>query len=160
MLICGRAEQGANVTAHYNTQHATLQPLLAKYGSERLHLAQADLASEPAVDALFTSSTGALGPVQLAIVNHGMYPSADVPLADMALAQWQGTLDANLTSSFLVCRAFLRDLPALADERKARAALVLVGSTAGKFGEAGHADYACAKSGAPAVRLRCAGGRD
>ena len=42
---------------------------------------------------------------------------------------------------FLVARAFLREV-----ERSGRGSLVLVGSTAGVFGEAGHADYAAAKS--------------
>ncbi len=51
------------------------------------------------------------------------------------------TIDANLTATFLTARAYLRHAAA------ARAGcLVLVGSTAGRFGEAGHADYAAAKS--------------
>ena len=34
------------------------------------------------------------------------------------------------------------------EAQKEQAAIVLIGSTAGKFGEAGHADYAACKSGA------------
>ena len=41
----------------------------------------------------------------------------------------------------LTARAFLREV-----ERNGHGSLVLVGSTAGLFGEAGHADYAAAKS--------------
>ena len=51
------------------------------------------------------------------------------------------TLRSNLTATFLTARAFLREV-----ERNGRGNLVLVGSTAGRFGEAGHADYAAAKS--------------
>ena len=47
----------------------------------------------------------------------------------------------NLTATFLTARAFLREVAATG-----RGALVLVGSTAGRFGEAGHADYAAAKA--------------
>ena len=47
----------------------------------------------------------------------------------------------NLTSSFLTARAFLREV-----ERNGHGSLVLIGSTAGIVGEAGHADYAAAKS--------------
>ena len=47
----------------------------------------------------------------------------------------------NLTATFLVARGFLREV-----ERSGHGSLVLVGSTAGVFGEAGHADYAAAKS--------------
>jgi NAD(P)-dependent dehydrogenase (short-subunit alcohol dehydrogenase family) len=141
------AAQGANITAHYNSQRAPLLPLLEQYGSDRVHLTQADLVSEDDVAALFSSSSQALGPVEVAVVNHGYYPSADVPLAEMELSQWRATHDTNLTSSFLVCRAFLRGLAHLAEERKNLANIIFVGSTAGKFGEAGHADYASTKSG-------------
>ena len=47
----------------------------------------------------------------------------------------------NLTATFLTARAFLREVA-----RTGHGSLVLVGSTAGQFGEAGHADYAAAKS--------------
>jgi 3-oxoacyl-[acyl-carrier protein] reductase len=47
----------------------------------------------------------------------------------------------NLTATFLTARGFLRLV-----ERQGHGSLVLVGSTAGRFGEAGHADYAAAKA--------------
>jgi 3-oxoacyl-[acyl-carrier protein] reductase len=59
----------------------------------------------------------------------------------LPLDRWRATLDTNLTASFLTARAFLREV-----ERNGNGSLVLVGSTAGIFGEAGHADYAAAKS--------------
>ena len=59
----------------------------------------------------------------------------------LPLERWEETLRANLTATFLVARAFLREV-----ERNGHGSLVLVGSTAGVFGEAGHADYAAAKS--------------
>jgi 3-oxoacyl-[acyl-carrier protein] reductase len=49
---------------------------------------------------------------------------------------------ANLTATFLTARAFLREVA-----RQGHGSLVFIGSTAGVFGEAGHADYAAAKSG-------------
>jgi 3-oxoacyl-[acyl-carrier protein] reductase len=55
--------------------------------------------------------------------------------------RWRSTLDANLTATFLTARAFLREVA-----RSGHGSLVLVGSTAGLIGEAGHADYAAAKS--------------
>ena len=48
----------------------------------------------------------------------------------------------NLTAAFLTARGFFRHT------RQSRAgSLVLIGSTAGSYGEAGHADYAAAKGG-------------
>jgi 3-oxoacyl-[acyl-carrier protein] reductase len=60
---------------------------------------------------------------------------------ELPLARWEETLRANLTASFLTARAFLREVA-----RNGHGSLVLVGSTAGLVGEAGHADYAAAKS--------------
>jgi len=64
-----------------------------------------------------------------------------MPVWELSLERWEETLRANLTASFLVARAFLREV-----ERNGHGSLVFVGSTAGVFGEAGHADYAAAKS--------------
>ena len=60
---------------------------------------------------------------------------------EMSLAQWRRTMDGVLTSTFLTVRAFLRIVG-----RQKRGNVVLIGSTAAVFGEAGHADYAAGKS--------------
>ena len=59
----------------------------------------------------------------------------------LSLERWEATLRANLTATFLTAKHFLREV-----ERTGHGNLVLIGSTAGRFGEAGHADYAAAKS--------------
>ena len=71
----------------------------------------------------------------------GMWPSEDVPVWELPLERWEETLRTNLTATFLVSRAYLREV-----EQNGHGSLVFVGSTAGIFGEAGHADYAAAKS--------------
>lgn len=77
------------------------------------------------------------------LVNHAVYESRPAPLKDMTLKQWQGTFEANLTSSFLIIRAFLRQVEKLSDAQKDKVAVVLIGSTAGKYGEAGKCDPSC-----------------
>ena len=59
------------------------------------------------------------------------------------------TINTNLTSSFLIIREYLRRLsePNVSNEVRDNASVILIGSTAGKYGEAGHVDYACSKSG-------------
>jgi NAD(P)-dependent dehydrogenase (short-subunit alcohol dehydrogenase family) len=81
--------------------------------------------------------------------NHGIWPKKDEPLASMSLAQWTKTIDTNLTSSFLVVREYLKNLQkeVVTEEQKAKAAFLFIGSSAGKVGEALHADYATSKSG-------------
>ena len=103
--------------------------------------AQADLTSEEDVERLFDETRTALGGIDVCAAVAGMWPSEDVPVWELPLERWEETLRANLTATFLVARAFLREV-----ERTGRGSLVFVGSTAGVFGEAGHADYAAAKS--------------
>ncbi|KZV65272.1 NAD-P-binding protein [Peniophora sp. CONT] len=138
-------EQGAHVTAHYRSSSVSLQPLADSHPSA-LTLAQADLASESAAQSLFSSLSS---PVEVLVVNHAVY-SGQAQLKDMSLDHWSNTLDNNLTSSFLVVREYLKGLEkgiAAGQGRFGeRAAIVSVGSTAGKYGEAGSADYAASKS--------------
>ncbi|EJU01350.1 NAD dependent epimerase/dehydratase [Dacryopinax primogenitus] len=142
-------EQGALVTAHYNTEPRGLQDLKGKpEWQEKLCIAGADLSKEEDVDLLFKKARSELGDITVLIVSHGIWPENDAPVVDMELQQWQNTLAVNLTGPFLTTRAFLRQLrepstrPAILD----KVAVILIGSTAGKFGEAGHIDYASSKS--------------
>jgi len=140
-------EQGANVTAHYNTNSATLDPLVSGQFGSQLGVAQADLLLEEDVIRLFkTASSGPFGPVQVAIINHGIWITDDALLKDMSLERWNKTMDTNLTSSFLVAREYLRQLEKASDEAKAKASILFIGSCSGKYGEAYHSDYAASKS--------------
>ena len=85
--------------------------------------------------------------MQVVIINHGYWETEDVPVAKMTLKQWNATISIDLTSPFMVAREYLRGLEKASVEEKEKAAIVLIGSTAGKYGEANHADYAACKSG-------------
>jgi 3-oxoacyl-[acyl-carrier protein] reductase len=80
------------------------------------------------------------GGLDILVVNHGVWPAADVPLARMTDAQWESTRRANLDAVVYVCRAAI---PHLASG--GGGTIVLVSSTAGQRGEAFHADYAATK---------------
>lgn len=142
---------GANVTAHYNTNSVSLDGLIGGFGAVKMQTLQADLGREEDVIRMFGKiEEGRFGPVQVIIVNHAVSVAEDVPVSRMSLAQWNRTINANLTSSFLVVREYLKGLESLGEDGKDlkdKAAIVLVGSTAGKYGEAGHADYSVTKSG-------------
>jgi 3-oxoacyl-[acyl-carrier protein] reductase len=138
---CARAfaVEGARVLVHYNRGAERARELAVELGGAPV--AQADLTVEAEVDRLFDEARDALGAVDVCAAVAGVWPREDVPVWELGLERWEETLRANLTADFLVARAFLREV-----ERTGHGSLVFVGSTAGIFGEAGHADYAAAKS--------------
>jgi 3-oxoacyl-[acyl-carrier protein] reductase len=138
---CARAFAGedARVLVHYHRGEERARAVAGELGGAPL--AQADLTVEAEVDRLFEDARAALGGVDVCVAVSGAWPREDVPVWELSLERWEETLRANLTATFLVVRGFLREV-----ERSGHGSLVLVGSTAGVFGEAGHADYAAAKS--------------
>ena len=138
---CARAfaAEGARVVVHYNEGKDRAEALAAELdGALAL---QADLSREDEAERLFASCRDALGGLDVCAAVAGAWPEDDVPVWELPLERWEATLRANLTLTFLTARGFLREV-----ERNGHGSLVLVGSTAGIFGEAGHADYASAKS--------------
>ncbi len=138
---CARAfaAEGARVVVHYHRGEDRARALAAELGGAPV--AQADLTVEADAERLFAEARDALGAVEVCAAVAGVYPAADVPVWELPLDRFERTLRENLTATFLTARAFLGGL------ETGPAALVLVGSTAGRFGEAGHADYAAAKAG-------------
>jgi 3-oxoacyl-[acyl-carrier protein] reductase len=133
------AAEGARVVIHYNTSRERAEALAAELpGAVAIG---ADLTDEAAVDSLFTRAREELGDIDVCAAVAGVWPRDDEPVWRMSLARWDEVLRANLTATFLTARGFLREV-----ERSGHGNLVLVGSTAGRFGEAGHSDYAAAKS--------------
>ena len=97
----------------------------------------ADLTVEAEVERLFEEAA----PLDVCAAVAGVWPEEDVPVWELPLERWEATLRANLTATFLTARGFLRGV--------ARAATASSCSSArprALFGEAGHADYAAAKS--------------
>ena len=129
------AAEGAEVVVHYHRGRDRAETLARELdGAITLG---ADLTDEAGVDRLFADA----GPLDVCAAVAGIWPREDVPAWELSLERWRETLDANLTASFLTARGFLRGVA-----ERGHGSLVLVGSTAGVFGEAGHADYAAAKS--------------
>jgi 3-oxoacyl-[acyl-carrier protein] reductase len=137
------AAEGASVVLHYHRNAESAEQLRAEIGDAAVAVA-ADLRDEAQTAALFDAAIGRFGSVDSVVVNAGVWSPDAGPLHTMSLDQWRTTVETDLTSSFLTCRAFLRHL---ADAPRETASIVLVGSTAALFGEAEHADYSAAKAG-------------
>jgi 3-oxoacyl-[acyl-carrier protein] reductase len=138
---CARlfAAEGADVLVHYHRGEERARVVADEIGG--VPVARADLTIEADVDRLFADARAVLGSVDVCAAVAGVWPADDVPVWELPLARWEETMRQNLTATFLTARAFLREVA-----RNGHGSLVLVGSTAGRFGEAGHADYAAAKS--------------
>ena len=124
------AAEGAHVVVHYHRGRERAE----QAGGDAI--VQADLTVETDVARMFAEA----GELDVCAAVAGVWPTEDVPVWELTLDRWRATLDANLTATFLTARGFLAGL----GEREG--SLVLVGSTAGLFGEGGHSDYAAAKA--------------
>jgi 3-oxoacyl-[acyl-carrier protein] reductase len=138
---CARAfaAEGARVLLHYHLGADRAEAVSRELDGAPLF--GADLTREDEVEALFAEAIDELGGLDVCAAVAGRWPEEDVPVWELRLERWERTLRDNLTITFLTARSFLREV-----ERNGHGSLVLVGSTAGLFGEAGHADYAAAKS--------------
>jgi 3-oxoacyl-[acyl-carrier protein] reductase len=133
---CARefAAEGAHVLVHYHRGRDRAEAVAAEIDGE---VVQADLTVESEVDSLFAQART----LDVCAAVAGKWPKEDVAVWELPLDRWEATVRMNLTATFLTARGFLRSVA-----ESGRGSLVIVGSTAGIFGEAGHADYASAKS--------------
>ncbi len=156
-------QAGARVVFSYERARETAESLAEELGgSEVCRAVQQGLATPEDGRKLVAAAVGAFGRVDCLIVNHGVWPSHDQPIATMTDAQWRGTLSINLDSVFGLVQAGVaamlgqdsggpthRDGAAMNGAPGAVAGvkghLVLIASTAAQRGEALHADYAASK---------------
>ena len=132
------AEEGARVAVHYRTEGGEAQALAREVGGVAL---RADLTSEAEVDALIPQAVKALGRLDVVVANAGHWPAAGrarVAHVPGALAPHAGGEPGQRVphAAGPSCATW---------RRRRRAAWCSISSTAGLFGEAGHADYAAAK---------------
>jgi 3-oxoacyl-[acyl-carrier protein] reductase len=116
-------------------------------GADFCRAFQQELASPGDGRALVASAVAAFGRLDCLVVNHGIWPPDDAPIATMAEAQWRRTMDVNLDSVFGLVQAAVAQMLAQAPvaDGSPRGHIVLISSTAGQRGEANHADYAVTK---------------
>jgi 3-oxoacyl-[acyl-carrier protein] reductase len=158
--LLGRAGAAVAVGFRSRKDEATETVETLERAGARAIAAGGDLGDPATARRVVDEVVRALGGLDVLVVNHGVWPPDDVPLAAMDDAQWAGTRGANYDSAFYVCRAAIPHL-------SAGGRIVFVASTAGQRGEAFHADYAASKGAvialtkslavelAPRVRVNC-----
>lgn len=132
------ARAGATVAVGYRSRKPPAEPHVS--AAVRGDLGTAAGAKKAVAEAL----RGLGGDLDILVVNHGVWPPDDVPLAKLTDEQWDSTRRANLDAVIYVCRAAIPNLAA-------GGTIVLVASTAGQRGEAFHADYAATKGAVIAI---------
>ena len=139
-------QAGARVVFSYQKAADRAQALVAACGGEEhCRALQQDLATVEDGEALVIAAAAAFGQLDILVVNHGIWPPHDQPIATMGTTQWRGTMGINLDSVFGLVRAAAGQMLAAPGETGVRGHIILVASTAAQRGEAFHADYAASK---------------
>ncbi|MBT6094999.1 MAG: SDR family oxidoreductase [Rhodospirillaceae bacterium] len=136
LAICHRFSQlGANVSG-WDLDCSPIESDAAL-----AHTVQVDITNEAAVNEAFESSAAALGKVSILVANAGINGPTK-PTWEYSLAEWNRTLDVDLTGVFLSVK------PAITHMRENHyGRVVIMASVAGKEGNAGACAYGAAKAG-------------
>ncbi len=144
------AKAGANVVVNYVVNPEAAQAVvddIAKIGGKAIAV-QADVSSEPQVEAMFAKAVETFGTVDICVPNAGL--QRDAPIQDMTLAQWQKVMDVNLTGQFLCSRAAVREYLRRGPREGVSVALgkiVCISSVHEVIPWGGHVNYAASKGG-------------
>ena len=131
------ATEGAKVIIHYNNSEEIANSLADEIGG---FATKANLANEKETISMFEDIISRYGKIDICIANAGYYPPEASPLWEIGLDRWNSTIQNNLNVTVNTAQQFL-----LNAKNIGTGSLILIGSTAGIYGEAGHSDYAAAK---------------
>lgn len=143
------ADEGANLLLHSQRRGAALEQWVTARGlSERALVGEADVRAPEGLDSLIAAGRRRFGRVDLAIVNAGIWPPEDLPLHRLDPSRVREVIEVNLLGAIWTCRSFMQQLVEVGPRDDGRGASVcLIGSTAGRFGEANHLEYSVSKAG-------------
>jgi 3-oxoacyl-[acyl-carrier protein] reductase len=132
---------GASVGVHYRTDAEGARRVVAaiERGGAIAEAFAADLSSWDSAEALVASVEERLGPLDVVVANHGIWTGASIE--SMRERDYDQMLDHNLRGVVALCGATARAMRASGR----RGSIVLIASTAGQRGEAGHSHYAATK---------------
>lgn len=137
-LLLARA--GADVGFSWYARREQADSLVAELTAlgVRSFAHQGDIAEEAMADQMVDRMMGELGGLDIFVGNAGIWPPEHVPITEMTTEQYRRTIAVNVDAIFYQTRAVSR---VISNDGR----IVLVSSTAGQRGEAGHADYASSK---------------
>jgi 3-oxoacyl-[acyl-carrier protein] reductase len=131
---------GARVAVNYRDDEGSAEATahaVREAGAQAVVL-RADVSRPAEADRLIAETEAALGPLDILVVNQGIWRRADI--AEMTQDEWNETLSVNLGGAYALCHhAARRMLP------RRRGVVVTIASTAGQRGEAHYSHYAASK---------------
>jgi glucose 1-dehydrogenase len=138
------ATQGCSSIIDYMGDRVAADQVLseARRLGGRHEIVEADISDEQGVEKLFAECRSKLGVPDILVNNAGVNAQG-THVADMPLAQWQRTLQVNLTGPFLCSRAFVRERRG----REGLARIINVSSVHETIAFKGFADYDASKAG-------------
>lgn len=143
------AAEGSRLLLHGSQRFRELQEWTRKQAwAERAVCVNADVAKPAEIEQAFETGVRAFGRIDVCVANAGAWPREPLLLHEASEERIRGALDANLFGSLWTARAFLRQLARVGPRTDGHgASAVFIGSTAGRFGERHHTEYATAKAG-------------
>lgn len=139
------AAEGAKVAAHSRRGVPESDRVLSLTGDVR------DLAG---LEASMRKVVERWGRVDACVANAGIWPSEALPLHELPEARIREVIETNLLGAMWTAKAFMASLYRTGPRKDGHgASVVFIGSTAGRFGERGHAEYAVTKAGLHGLML-------
>jgi len=135
--------QGCNVTAH------DLKPCPLP-ASPNLFSVKGDLTDEASIASCIAQAKEHFGPINILCANAGITNEANHPnIWEMPAETWDSVYRVNVRGTFLTIKQFLlsaKESQEQTGKELENLAVVVTGSECGKFGQAGHSEYASGKS--------------
>jgi len=143
-------EQGMRVTVHYRSNRTAAVDLCARFPGMAFPV-DADLGTEEGCVRAVRRSVEALGGLEQLVHSAGIWN--DGPIATISRANVEEIFRVNTFSALYLVR---EALPHLGRDPGRRGNVILIGSTAGQRGEAGHAHYAGTKGAIQSIAMSLA----
>jgi NAD(P)-dependent dehydrogenase (short-subunit alcohol dehydrogenase family)/peptidoglycan/xylan/chitin deacetylase (PgdA/CDA1 family) len=127
-----------------------LRPPVKKTG-HGLFEVQGDISDEASISLCIQQAVSHFGPIHILVANAGITDEqTSSNIWDLDAETWDKTYRINIRGTFLTIKHFLRAAKSAQEsqgEELSNLAIVVTGSECGKFGQAGHVDYASGKAG-------------
>ena len=143
------AREGAYVALHGNRAADSMRAWLDEQDwKERALCVEADVRDAGQLEACVSEIVARWGRLDVCVANAGVWAKEYLELDELTSDRLRETIDVNLVGALLTARAFFAALREAGPRDDGHgASLVFIGSTAGRFGERGHSDYAASKAG-------------